>query len=223
MCGPESDIQMPLSLTIADRADAARIAEIHIATFGWNAMFLAQFPTPAVRNDVKHSIELKALADIEDPKTTVLVVRDSSLEPQNSSAISFAKWTHPVWPGEGYVEPPWVWPVGTDFDILNDWARKTEEAQLRALGNIPCYRLTFMGTDPAYQRRGAASMMVRWGMERSRIDHAPAYLESTLEAAPFYRKLGFTAVEKISLEYRIHGSDTLRTYEEVSFIYNPSK
>ncbi|KAI1467713.1 putative GNAT family acetyltransferase [Daldinia caldariorum] len=214
---------MPLSLTIADQADAARIAEIHMATFGSNAMFLAQFPTPAVRNDVKHSIELKALADIEDPKTTVLVVRDSSLEPQNSSAISFAKWAHPVRSDEGYVEPPWVWPVETDLDILNDWAKKTEETQLRILGNTPCYRLTFMGTDPAYQRRGAASMMVRWGIERSRIDQAPAYLESTLEAAPFYTKLGFTAAAKISLEYTIHGSDTPGTYEEVSFIYEPSK
>ncbi|KAK6958487.1 hypothetical protein Daesc_001288 [Daldinia eschscholtzii] len=213
---------MPLSLTVAEQSDAARIAEIHMAAFGSNAMLLAQFPTPAVRNDLKKSIELKALADIEDPKTTVLVVRDSSLEPQNN-AISFAKWSHPVRPEEDYVEPPWTWPVGTNLGVLNDWAKKTEAAQSHALGDAPCYRLTFMGTDPAYQGRGAASMMVRWGMEQSRIDLAPAYLESTIEAATFYKKLGFTALEKISLEYRLDDSNTPSTYEEISFLYRPPK
>ncbi|KAF3067125.1 hypothetical protein GL218_08902 [Daldinia childiae] len=227
---------MPLSLSVAELTDAARIAEIHMAAFGSNAMLLAQFPTPAVRNALKKSIELKALADIDDLKTTVLVVRDSSSELHNNSTISgdneqtyerrrkeqviaFAKWSHPVRLDEDYVEPPWIWPTGTNLDILNDWAKKTEAAQSRALGNTPCYRLTFMGTDPAYQRRGAATMMVRWGIEHSRKDGAPAYLESTLEAAPFYRNLGFVDVDNISLEYQVDGTEERSIYEEVSFLY----
>ncbi|KAI1655135.1 putative GNAT family acetyltransferase [Daldinia decipiens] len=226
---------MPLSLSAAEPADAARIAEIHMAAFGSNAMLLAQFPTPAVRDALKKSIELKALADIDDPKTTVLVVRDSSLELGSNSAIStdnertrgrrkeqvvaFAKWAHPVRLDEDYVEPPWIWPAGTNLVILNDWAKKAEAAQSRALGNTPCYRLTFMGTDPAHRRRGAATMMVRWGMEHSRKDGAPAYLESTLEAASFYRNIGFVDVDTISLEYRADGAETRSAYEEVSFLY----
>ncbi|KAI0844407.1 putative GNAT family acetyltransferase [Daldinia vernicosa] len=226
---------MPLSLGVAELADAARIAEIHTAAFGSNAMLLAQFPTPAVRTALKKSIELKALADIDDPKTTVLVVRDPSLETHSSNAasaneqtrerrnkeqvVAFAKWAHPVQPNENYVEPPWIWPAGTNLGVLDDWAKKTEEAQLRAVGNTPCYRLTFMGTDPSHRRRGAATTMVRWGMDRSRKDGAPAYLESTLEAASFYRNLGFVDVDKISLEYGIDGTEICSTYEEVSFLY----
>ncbi|KAI1651643.1 putative GNAT family acetyltransferase [Daldinia loculata] len=220
---------MPL-LSVAELADAARIAEIHMTAFGSNAMLLAQFPTPAVRNALKKSIEMKALADIDDPKTTVLVVRDSSLELHSSNTISadneqthehrkeqviaFAKWAHPVRLDEDYIEPPWIWPTGTNLGILNDWAKKTEAAQSRALGDTPCYRLLFMGTDPAYQRRGAATMMVRWGIEHSRKDGAPAYLESTLEAASFYRNLGFVDVDRISLEYRVDGAETRSIYEE---------
>ncbi|KAI8957295.1 putative GNAT family acetyltransferase [Daldinia sp. FL1419] len=219
---------MSLSLATAERADAVRIAEIHMATFGSNAMLLAQFPTPAVRDALKKSIELKALADIDDAKNTVLVVRDSGSGRQSErtcetrsigQVIAFAKWTHPVRPDEDYIEPPWIWPPGTNLDILDDWAKKTEEAQARALGDTPCYRLTFMGTDPAYQRRGAATMMVRWGMEHSRKNHTPAYLESTLEAASFYRNLGFIDVEKISLQYPVDGSETHNIYEEISFLY----
>jgi hypothetical protein len=64
----------PLLMRLATRQDAPRIAEIHMAAFGTNAMLLAQFPTPAIRQALQISIENKALADIDDPKTTVLVV-----------------------------------------------------------------------------------------------------------------------------------------------------
>lgn len=148
---------MPLALAFAEHADAARIAEIHMAAFNRNAMLIAQFPTPAVRDALKKSIELKARADIDDPKTTVLVVRCSiSGGPTDSAELSqsepdrvcrprekviaFAKWSHPVPIDEDYTEPPWIWPEGTDFKVLGDWASKSEEAQSRAVGDVPCYR-----------------------------------------------------------------------------------
>jgi hypothetical protein len=67
---------MPLLVAIAEPADAARITDIHMAVFGSNAMLRAQFPTATVRAELQKTIEKKALADIEDHRTTVLVVRD---------------------------------------------------------------------------------------------------------------------------------------------------
>ncbi|KAI9777812.1 MAG: hypothetical protein M1816_004401 [Peltula sp. TS41687] len=164
---------MPLILSLASPADASRIAEIHMAAFGSNAMLRAQFPTPAVRDALQSSIEWKALADIKDPKTTVLVVRDSDqimngdleggserrlveveqVGPSNDEmaggqtmgkgkgkVIAFAKWAHPVADDEEYVEPPWAWPQGTDWDVLEKWSRKMEEVQERVLGRTSCYR-----------------------------------------------------------------------------------
>lgn len=78
-----------------------------------------------------------------------------------------------------------------------------------------------MGTDPQYERRGAASMMVRWGLERCR-DNLPGYLESTLEAAPFYEKMGFAAFEKISLRYLVEGESEYEVYEEIAFVHHPN-
>lgn len=54
--------------------DAARIAEIHMAAFKDNAMLRAQFPTPTIRKSLQICIEDKTLADINDPKISVLVV-----------------------------------------------------------------------------------------------------------------------------------------------------
>lgn len=152
---------MPLVLTLAHRADAGRIAEIHMAAFGPNMMLRAQFPTPAVRQALQRCIEMETLAEIDDPKTTVLIVRESPDDEQLTSAqsgpliqskdkaeqerkgraIAFAKWAHPVTDEEDYVEPPWMWPEGTDRNVLENWMRKTEEAQERALGRTPCYRM----------------------------------------------------------------------------------
>ena len=62
-----------LCMRAATPEDAPRIAEIHMVAFGPNAMLHAQFPTPAIRKRLQTCVEHKALADIDDSKTTVLV------------------------------------------------------------------------------------------------------------------------------------------------------
>ncbi|KAK5635348.1 hypothetical protein RRF57_011060 [Xylaria bambusicola] len=239
---------MPLRLYPAVPADANRISEIHMAAFASNAMLLAQFPTPEVRVGLRESIRLKALADIDDPKVSVLVVREHPFDPDSPNTtgaedgsnqcpgvvreremeesaprgiIAFAKWSHPVSKDVDYEEAAWAWPAGTNMRILNGWVKAAEEGQEEAVGDRPCYRLTFMGTDPAHERRGAASMMVNWGLEQCNKDGVPGYLESTLEAAPFYEKMGFAASVKISMRYLIEGQDQSEMYEEIAFVYRP--
>ncbi|KAI0411392.1 putative GNAT family acetyltransferase [Xylaria grammica] len=240
---------MPLQLYPALPADAGRISDIHMAAFGSNAMLLAQFPTPDVREALRESIRRKALADIDDPKITVLVIRNIPSDPDVTNArddnfhhplmnglpdepgseeapagevIAFAKWSHPVGKDEEYEETAWIWPPGTNLDILEGWGRVTEEVQEQAVGGRPCYRLTFMGTDPAHERKGAASMMVRWGLGQCKRDGVPGYLESTLDATPFYEKMGFVAFKNISLRYQVEGNDKHEVYEEIAFLYNNS-
>ncbi|KAI1259741.1 putative GNAT family acetyltransferase [Xylariaceae sp. FL1019] len=244
---------MPLVLSLAEPDDADRIAAIHMASFASNSMLLAQFPTPSVRIDLQESIRMKTLADIEYPFISVLVVKhvpsyghepdrallsDRSILDQKAEKVSedtesehemrsrvvaFAKWSHPIAGDDKPDEPDWNWPPGTNMDLLNAWVKAAEGAQMKAIGAKPCYHLTFMGTDPAFERRGAASLMVQWGLERCREEGVSAYLESTLDAARFYEKMRFTFVEKFSLRYPAAGrSDYEDTYEEVSFVYHPT-
>lgn len=135
---------MPLKLDLATPADAPRIAEIHMAAFGPNAMLRAQFPSPQVRRALQGCIEHKALVDIDDPKTTVLVVRDirddEAQQEKVPPAVAFAKWSHPIGQDENYTEPPWVWPEGTDMGVLNAWTDTTEGAEDRIMAGNPCYR-----------------------------------------------------------------------------------
>lgn len=77
----------------------------------------------------------------------VKYIVDSFLPPTESAkdkefVIAFAKWSHPVFPGEDYVESPWMWPVETDLDTLRAWTAKAAEAESRSIGDTPCYRMS---------------------------------------------------------------------------------
>lgn len=82
--------------------------------------------------------------------------------------------------------------------------------------------LSFVATDPRHQRLGAGSMLVNWGLERCKRENAVALLESTMEAAPFYEKLGFCAEETISMRLDEVGEGGRgEDYEEVCFAFWP--
>lgn len=49
------------------------------------------------------------------------------------------------------------------------------------------------------------------------------YLESTLESAPFYEKLGFTAEETVSLQMPSPGGDQSFLYQETIFTFRPQQ
>lgn len=78
--------------------------------------------------------------------------------------------------------------------------------------------LTFIGTDPLYEGRGAASLLVKWGLEQCRLYNNPAYLESTLEAVEFYKRRGFSLIESFSLDIPGIGNGV---YRETSFTFIP--
>ena len=125
---------MKFEVTVAAESDAGRVAEVHMAAFGSNPLLRAQFPTPAIRDQLRDLIAKKAADDIRDPNIAVLVVRSQD------KVVSFAKWSLPVSASEAHVEAPWLWPEGTNFPVLNEWTEKVEQAQQRALGELPSYR-----------------------------------------------------------------------------------
>lgn len=65
-------------------------------------------------------------------------------------------------------------------------------------------------------------MLVQWAIEQSKIHKTPLYLESTLDAAPFYKKLGFTVEDTISLDC-VSAEDGRLLYKEAIFMFRPIK
>ena len=83
--------------------------------------------------------------------------------------------------------------------------------------------LSFIETDPPNQRRGAGSLLLQWGLDRSKSDSYAAYLESTIDAGPLYERHKFKVAENLSTVLDRIGKDGAAVvYEETFFIFRPS-
>jgi GNAT superfamily N-acetyltransferase len=80
-----------------------------------------------------------------------------------------------------------------------------------------CVVLTFVGTHPEYQGRRAGSILTEWGLARAKSENIPVYLDSTIPASKVYQKLGFVAVDGLSMMIPGRdGGDYI--YEEISML-----
>jgi GNAT superfamily N-acetyltransferase len=91
------------------------------------------------------------------------------------------------------------------FDLFNNYKREY-------LGTRPYYCLDTLVTLPQHERRGAGSMLVRWGCEKADEAGVEAYLEASLVGAPLYARHGFEGREEIELDLRKYGGDEVMRF-----------
>ena len=74
----------------------------------------------------------------------------------------------------------------------------------------PCWILMHMVTRPSERGKGAARLLVQWGVERAERTGQPACLEAGVMGRPIYEKMGFRQVgELMELDlgsYGVEGS-----------------
>lgn len=63
-------------------------------------------------------------------------------------------------------------------------------------------------TDPAYQRKGLASMLLKYGLAMADSEGRKAYIEATAEGHPVYLKLGFRDIDVLRLDLSKWGGTT---------------
>ena len=84
------------------------------------------------------------------------------------------------------------------------------------LGTRPYYVLDTLVTLQAHERRGAGSMLVRWGCEKADEVGVEAFLEASPMGAPMYARHGFQPVKEVHLDLRQWGGK-----EQMTFIVSP--
>ena len=61
-------------------------------------------------------------------------------------------------------------------------------------------------------------MLIEWGLTRSKSDNIPIYLDSAVSASKVYQKLGFVAVDGLTMI--LPGEDGKdQIYEEISMLW----
>jgi WD repeat-containing protein 48 len=71
-------------------------------------------------------------------------------------------------------------------------------AQASIMGtSTPYFMLNQLATHPDHQGRGAAKMMLDWGMQKADEEELVTYLDSTVTGRPVYERRGFALVKAL--------------------------
>ncbi|KAK0708233.1 hypothetical protein B0H67DRAFT_495469 [Lasiosphaeris hirsuta] len=203
-------------------ADAARIAEIHLAAMDSNPLLHVQFPTPESLEALRAFLATYTASQLDNPVSGVLVARD----PETGGVASFAKWDSPSHPENVKLESGDLqYSEGCSREFLDGYVALAEEAKARSFGDKACYRLSFVCTDPANQGQGAGRLLTRRVLEMAAADGLPVYLESTEVAVPMYEKFGFKAIDAFEMEIPTRSGSTALSeiYREVCMLWHPTK
>ncbi|CAO2652742.1 Nn.00g021530.m01.CDS01 [Neocucurbitaria sp. VM-36] len=160
-----------------------------------------------------------------DPTVRYMKVVDNA---NNKSIISIARWhfyptgynfdteihweTHNPNPGQ---------PIPRGFNIpLHNHILTTRDASRSSWtkANSPCWILMHMVTHPSHRGKGAAGMLIRWGIEQAEKDQVPAYLEAGVMGKPAYERYGFVQIgDLLEVDLKEFGVDTVFTMCKMAY------
>jgi GNAT superfamily N-acetyltransferase len=73
---------------------------------------------------------------------------------------------------------------------------------------LPCWILMHMVTHPAHRRKGAAGLIMKWGVEKADSSQVPAYLEAGVMGKPIYERYAFVQTgDPLEVDLRTYGVD----------------
>ena len=164
---------------------------------------------------------------MSDPSVKYLKVINES-----GSIVSIARWH---WYPYGYsYEKEGHWETYSETSLSEPWAKhfnipldnfilgSRDAARPSWMGkDQPCWILMHMVTRASQRGKGAARLLIQWGIEQAEKQGAPAYLEAGVMGRPIYEKMGFRQVgELMELDLRPFGVET--TFVMAKMAYIPS-
>ncbi|PYI34291.1 acyl-CoA N-acyltransferase [Aspergillus indologenus CBS 114.80] len=107
--------------------------------------------------------------------------------------IAYGKWD--LDPGHRGARFP-AWHADSDGALCERFFGGCEAIREEVMRGRGHYYLDMLVTHPQHRRRGAATMLVRWGCERADRTGMPVYIDSTRAGVPVYERLGFVVVRE---------------------------
>ncbi|KAH7191974.1 acyl-CoA N-acyltransferase [Fusarium flagelliforme] len=178
---------MPLQIRPAVPQDIPGMCKAYYSAFGDTIIGSRVF---CANKEASDQFFLKSFAeDMADPNCKINVVtHKSSPESKDEQVVAMAKWNLPGAPIQD-VPPAEVWPA--DGDLAVEFFGTMTEGHRRLMGDRPHYHLEVICVHEEWQGKGAASLLIRWGVERADAEGLPCFLEATPKGRPIYEKYGF--------------------------------
>ena len=165
--------------------------------------------------------------DIRDGVINKGILYLKCVDTSTGEMVAGARWRYVKPKEEGAKERTWE-EVDAGFTIPEPYDESDPELfkslytlfnsnKREILGNRPYYVLDTLATLQAHERRGAGSMLVRWGCARADEVGVEAFLEASPMGAPMYARHGFQPVKEVSIDLKQWGGKEL-----MNFIVSPS-
>ncbi|KAF9776158.1 hypothetical protein IL306_005689 [Fusarium sp. DS 682] len=196
---------MPLQVLPASEADAHRALAIEEVAYGPSPVGAVLFP--GGRTDDSNARVAGLIESLH--KNAVCrwaKVVDTDIDNDEDQMIAFAEW---------YI---WDTPPTEEQHSFSSYRGPTcnAEACERFFGGMNRMRVNYMkgkpyvylkmlNTDPKHQRRGAASLLLRSGLEEADSLGIPVVLESSVQGRKLYEKFGFEEVDRDTTDFSSWG------------------
>ena len=121
-----------------------------------------------------------------------------------------------------HIEVNWVDESTPEGKLEKQFAQKTfDEFYRRRLEDMACPHalLDLCFTTPRYERKGVASLLVGYGIERADREGWVCFTEASLRGAPVYGRLGFEVREEVRLRWDDEEGDFWRGKGDVAWSF----
>jgi GNAT superfamily N-acetyltransferase len=199
--------------------DVPELTSVYFASF-IDSFSMSMFPrTPEVRTWWEGDLGQA----FTDPHARMIKVVDD----ESGEIAAFAKWVLPATDSEHKEDEPLPeWPEGSDKELCQNFFSGLLETKKRLMGSRAYYckcrlsattrysvsddngfvDLEMLATHPKYQKKGAASMLIRWGTELADAADMPAYLDGSPVGVALYRRYGWVEKDVVVPEVNEPGS-----------------
>ncbi|KAB5546975.1 acetyltransferase [Coniochaeta sp. 2T2.1] len=177
-----------LRLEVATPDDVTALTEVWFAAFTDPGIRQLWPDTPGVRkwwddanrSDMLNKPHARYIKVVDNRKT------DAKGRPR---IAAFAKWDLAMPEERGCRYPPWH--EDMPAAVCDAFFIREETERHRVMGNQKHYYLDTIATHPDYQRRGAASMLMKWGCDLADKNRVGAYVDASKAGAALYERFGF--------------------------------
>ncbi|OQO04925.1 hypothetical protein B0A48_07943 [Cryoendolithus antarcticus] len=229
---------MPLQVLPLEEADIPAFAIVDdLAMANWGLARAMMHGTPLPRRELVEGImrsgwgkdPAQSLLKVVDDETGEIVAcamwrvqteeSDEQLDARGAAMIRKALNPHAgatggVEGGEGTVDetgkksgPP---------SMMGEMGRQWEAFRAETFGSAPHAHLQILVTHPAHQRRGAGSLLVKWGCDRADEVGVVAVLMASAAGLHVYEKAGFLTVKTSELDLQPWGVDEVELRRAVN-------
>lgn len=91
------------------------------------------------------------------------------------------------------------WPVGANVAACKEFFGALGASQKKWVKPEDMYVMGLLGTDPAFHRKGLATMLLKHVLDMADREGKKVYIEATKDGFPVYERLGWKVIDRITL------------------------